>query len=155
MIRRPPRSTLFPYTTLFRSVFHRAISPEVELRRDAKVEVVAEPLADEAPGAFERGQRRRPVRLVAEHRDEDLRHAQVLRGLDFGDRDETESRVLELPLEEGRDLLLDELVHAVEPFALHQRISTNVSRTRPSTLSSMKDIALETTSLACRASAET
>src|SRR3712207_8951727 len=24
MIRRPPRSTLFPYTTLFRSVFHRA-----------------------------------------------------------------------------------------------------------------------------------
>src|SRR2546430_10838967 len=24
MIRRPPRSTLFPYTTLFRSVFERA-----------------------------------------------------------------------------------------------------------------------------------
>src|SRR2546422_6171067 len=24
MIRRPPRSTLFPYTTLFRSAFHRA-----------------------------------------------------------------------------------------------------------------------------------
>src|SRR2546430_11390523 len=23
MIRRPPRSTLFPYTTLFRSAFHR------------------------------------------------------------------------------------------------------------------------------------
>src|SRR2546430_5602700 len=23
MIRRPPRSTLFPYTTLFRSIFHR------------------------------------------------------------------------------------------------------------------------------------
>src|SRR2546430_13735453 len=50
MIRRPPRSTLFPYTTLFRS------------------------------------------------------------------RDEAEPRVLELPLEEGRDLLFDELVHAVEPL---------------------------------------
>src|SRR5260370_40063683 len=25
MIRRPPRSTLFPYTTLFRSVFARAV----------------------------------------------------------------------------------------------------------------------------------
>src|SRR5438034_8659194 len=25
MIRRPPRSTLFPYTTLFRSVFHAEI----------------------------------------------------------------------------------------------------------------------------------
>src|SRR2546429_5216117 len=23
MIRRPPRSTLFPYTTLFRSIFHK------------------------------------------------------------------------------------------------------------------------------------
>src|SRR3989442_6011781 len=29
MIRRPPRSTLFPYTTLFRSgVIHRDIKPE-------------------------------------------------------------------------------------------------------------------------------
>src|SRR5260370_9253317 len=27
MIRRPPRSTLFPYTTLFRSVFSIAVSP--------------------------------------------------------------------------------------------------------------------------------
>src|SRR5580693_3899561 len=27
MIRRPPRSTLFPYTTLFRSVRHRVLGP--------------------------------------------------------------------------------------------------------------------------------
>src|SRR2546427_1527619 len=27
MIRRPPRSTLFPYTTLFRSAHHRAARP--------------------------------------------------------------------------------------------------------------------------------
>src|SRR5258708_31658807 len=27
MIRRPPRSTLFPYTTLFRSISTRSISP--------------------------------------------------------------------------------------------------------------------------------
>src|SRR2546430_3933122 len=26
MIRRPPRSTLFPYTTLFRSVFHERVT---------------------------------------------------------------------------------------------------------------------------------
>src|SRR2546426_6770888 len=32
MIRRPPRSTLFPYTTLFRSLPDQA----VELRRDAR-----------------------------------------------------------------------------------------------------------------------
>src|SRR2546421_7674978 len=28
MIRRPPRSTLFPYTTLFRSIVHRDLKPE-------------------------------------------------------------------------------------------------------------------------------
>src|SRR2546429_7280331 len=27
MIRRPPRSTLFPYTTLFRSLLHRELEP--------------------------------------------------------------------------------------------------------------------------------
>src|SRR2546430_9440655 len=27
MIRRPPRSTLFPYTTLFRSIFARGVRP--------------------------------------------------------------------------------------------------------------------------------
>src|SRR2546425_4462412 len=27
MIRRPPRSTLFPYTTLFRSVIHDEVEP--------------------------------------------------------------------------------------------------------------------------------
>src|SRR5258708_14328209 len=28
MIRRPPRSTLFPYTTLFRSLAHKPIMPK-------------------------------------------------------------------------------------------------------------------------------
>src|SRR3712207_7519248 len=32
MIRRPPRSTLFPYTTLFRSNFHRRSVDVVEPR---------------------------------------------------------------------------------------------------------------------------
>src|SRR2546429_5152834 len=30
MIRRPPRSTLFPYTTLFRSDYHRLLEEKVE-----------------------------------------------------------------------------------------------------------------------------
>src|SRR5260370_3627085 len=30
MIRRPPRSTLFPYTTLFRSASWKVISPAIE-----------------------------------------------------------------------------------------------------------------------------
>src|SRR3989449_9230472 len=31
MIRRPPRSTLFPYTTLFRSALHRVVAPHDHL----------------------------------------------------------------------------------------------------------------------------
>ena len=39
MIRRPPRSTLFPYTTLFRSFLARALA------QDADVYVLDEPFA--------------------------------------------------------------------------------------------------------------
>src|SRR2546425_9056832 len=39
MIRRPPRSTLFPYTTLFRSVFYgmRAALPALLARGDGSI----------------------------------------------------------------------------------------------------------------------
>src|SRR2546427_6790701 len=37
MIRRPPRSTLFPYTTLFRSVFVRSYGLRVEPNTGLKV----------------------------------------------------------------------------------------------------------------------
>src|SRR6201990_3731408 len=33
MIRRPPRSTLFPYTTLFRSQMRQDVAPEIRGRR--------------------------------------------------------------------------------------------------------------------------
>src|SRR5699024_11893261 len=32
MIRRPPRSTLFPYTTLFRSLVHRLVAGATAIR---------------------------------------------------------------------------------------------------------------------------
>src|SRR3989475_5491530 len=41
MIRRPPRSTLFPYTTLFRSRAHRISSPE-EARRELGASLIVE-----------------------------------------------------------------------------------------------------------------
>src|SRR5574338_493998 len=48
MIRRPPRSTLFPYTTLFRSVTRvaREVGSEGKLGGQAKVEGVAGTWAD-------------------------------------------------------------------------------------------------------------
>src|SRR3712207_6870079 len=37
MIRRPPRSTLFPYTTLFRSAYHASVPPrETTVSRSAR-----------------------------------------------------------------------------------------------------------------------
>src|SRR5258705_10251723 len=48
MIRRPPRSTLFPYTTLFRSPFSRSISsdclPLLPFGRSLDSDIVSRPL---------------------------------------------------------------------------------------------------------------
>src|SRR3712207_7268880 len=43
MIRRPPRSTLFPYTTLFRSPEHAAHPLLLRLHRVGEVAAVAHP----------------------------------------------------------------------------------------------------------------
>src|SRR2546422_6053466 len=47
MIRRPPRSTLFPYTTLFRS--SRRLPPTCDTLRAARVIKVRRPECDEQP----------------------------------------------------------------------------------------------------------
>src|SRR3712207_7937718 len=78
MIRRPPRSTLFPYTTLFRSVLlHRAAQPDRGIgrlahaqqcdahHRVALVDGVAARVA--ADGVAQ--QRHRRLRLAEEHPD--------------------------------------------------------------------------------------
>src|SRR2546430_10121426 len=53
MIRRPPRSTLFPYTTLFRSERARygQVAAELKVARDAAVQVDAEAAAFELGAA--------------------------------------------------------------------------------------------------------
>src|SRR2546425_7618935 len=48
MIRRPPRSTLFPYTTLFRSPYH---SPTLD--RDVIAKAVGQIKADSLTGTLE------------------------------------------------------------------------------------------------------
>src|SRR2546425_7305904 len=61
MIRRPPRSTLFPYTTLFRSV--RGRDAERGLQRHAGADIVAERLLREGhDGPERRGLARLPRR---------------------------------------------------------------------------------------------
>src|SRR3712207_8740748 len=56
MIRRPPRSTLFPYTTLFRSPVR--LGPRAHLRR---VDRLGRRERDARPGGARRGSRLHPV----------------------------------------------------------------------------------------------
>src|SRR3712207_7104931 len=64
MIRRPPRSTLFPYTTLFRSEVLERDRPSVLRDRDARRKVLLDGIVepDEAVGG-EVGKDRRRERL--------------------------------------------------------------------------------------------
>src|SRR5256884_8837423 len=65
MIRRPPRSTLFPYTTLFRSKSRtRPSSTRVLLRARAKVYLVEEPRRALEPEAQQASHRRKDVRKL-------------------------------------------------------------------------------------------
>src|SRR3989442_3445917 len=47
MIRRPPRSTLFPYTTLFRSHLGRPVGPDRLCQQDGLQEMPRLPLREE------------------------------------------------------------------------------------------------------------
>src|SRR3712207_8950151 len=61
MIRRPPRSTLFPYTTLFRSQFGRGVLGNVSQRildqfaRNLESEVLSSRETEEEPPSEEGG----------------------------------------------------------------------------------------------------
>src|SRR3712207_6962999 len=56
MIRRPPRSTLFPYTTLFRSVAHAQLASHLLNRRCAALVAEAGVAGDdEAPAELRKG----------------------------------------------------------------------------------------------------
>src|SRR5689334_23791781 len=71
MIRRPPRSTLFPYTTLFRSherlrrLERRAARPRLPVRAEGVAQV--EPDEDATRGARVRGRDRKSTRLNSSH----------------------------------------------------------------------------------------
>src|SRR2546430_11183876 len=58
MIRRPPRSTLFPYTTLFRSRMRRDLLPRLNGRRAVWVEALADRVEETlaGPGAEARSE---------------------------------------------------------------------------------------------------
>src|SRR2546430_11447532 len=66
MIRRPPRSTLFPYTTLFRS--SRLVGASVAIRIPEHQDVARLPACDvHAPVVGHRKQDRKSTRLNSSH----------------------------------------------------------------------------------------
>src|SRR2546422_8419487 len=69
MIRRPPRSTLFPYTTLFRSaVIGRVFWEEPVRRATADADLMSSLLALEAKGLVSSASRdRKSTRLNSSH----------------------------------------------------------------------------------------
>src|SRR2546426_6908279 len=75
MIRRPPRSTLFPYTTLFRSLLPHRLEPEGG--RDQLDHVEVEPLVD-----------RHHLPQLLEGEGDDLLGGNLENVRELGDRDE-------------------------------------------------------------------
>src|SRR5690349_22089662 len=100
-------------------VLHRVVRAEEQLGGGAQVEVPAQPAPHEAPRALERLERGGPLRFRAQHRDVDLGVLEVRARVDLGDGDEAEARILELSLDEHRDLFLDQLVDPLESLGLH------------------------------------
>src|SRR3712207_7962756 len=69
MIRRPPRSTLFPYTTLFRSMTQRKRSSSIVSGQVNRVEINGEPGLDK-PFRGELVRLRSPLQRSEEHTSE-------------------------------------------------------------------------------------
>src|SRR2546425_5110148 len=70
MIRRPPRSTLFPYTTLFRSRHHLERTEEITLARQAALSAVPAPTGAEGRRAARVAELFREVGRSEEHTSE-------------------------------------------------------------------------------------
>src|SRR5258708_17502919 len=73
MIRRPPRSTLFPYTTLFRSLFVLVTSRRsLHVRAEQELQLSPLPLEDAVALFRERAQAIRPARARSEEHTSEL-----------------------------------------------------------------------------------
>src|SRR5712692_9245094 len=94
----------------------RRIVLERQLRSPLQGELAAESRLQQAVRRLEPLERRTPPLLAPEHADEDARVAQVGRGLDAGNRDQTDARVLQL-WHGLREHLLHEVVDAPHPIS--------------------------------------
>src|SRR5438132_4684240 len=77
MIRRPPRSTLFPYTTLFRSSWTRKLACPSQVRRGADAGVARRARSGATVGTAARAAERR-LRRSEEHTSELQSHSDLV-----------------------------------------------------------------------------
>src|SRR2546427_5038565 len=83
MIRRPPRSTLFPYTTLFRSDFSPPLADKLAVRTEnvTAQDVAIQILREVRPDLYERHPRSELERLAlflrSEEHTSDSSHSQI------------------------------------------------------------------------------
>src|SRR2546426_5901974 len=75
MIRRPPRSTLFPYTTLFRSLLEAVLDLRVQRPSPADAEPEGGQIVVARPGVVR--QRHIHRRDAGEHRDADRKSTRL------------------------------------------------------------------------------
>src|SRR3712207_6900470 len=76
MIRRPPRSTLFPYTTLFRS-------EDPEARREQHLEAAVVDRVDADGAGHEDAERKQPVRHAQELHPRSEEHTSELQSRQY------------------------------------------------------------------------
>src|SRR2546422_7528331 len=139
MIRRPPRSTLFPYTTLFRSPLHPPGLPEVEAARELADHHEVCPLDDrplERGGVHEhRKALRRPqvgveVQLLAQGEEPTLGPPLVRDGVPLGAADGAEEDRVGPPAQVERPGS-QRVPRRIDRGAADQRLLELESDTRP------------------------
>src|SRR5258705_10892136 len=106
MIRRPPRSTLFPYTTLFRSEEGLLLGQEVRVLHEQRVaHVGCEGGEAEATGRVALRRRERSAPLAVLERPREEAQLRPLDGPSAADHDAADRGRIECALfEEGRTL---------------------------------------------------
>src|SRR5436190_2583381 len=77
MLRRPPRSTLFPYTTLFRSQTAKGAKSEQDIRSVARAEAELRTRVEQTASSFRESTMRDP-RRSEEHTSELQSHSDLV-----------------------------------------------------------------------------
>ena len=96
-----------------RTALGRVVQVDVQVRDAPDPEPPAQLVADERHRVAQRRDRRVALGRLADDADPDLGVAQVLRGLDDGDRGEADPRIRDLPRQDRADLLPQQFVDAL------------------------------------------